>query len=429
MTRVLVIGGGAAAVAAAEEAVVTGPDITVIESSAHLAPDRTMFPYLLSGRCGLDEILGSGQESLLRRLGIEVLLGRRVQRVDPAAKSAQMSGPGTETDSMGFDSLVIATGSRNLPEDVRGTSKTGVFLLDTAEDYLSLGGSASRLTKVALLGSSAPLALLAAEQLSKKVSVVVFLNPGALERFSPAIWRRLARASISHGVAVVEGGLRSITGLNRVEAVVSSDSVTPCDAVAILPRSVPSLPAVPCRTGAGGGAMVDRAMRTSVPGIFAAGDCAEPRVGTGSIPFRLRSAALVMGRTAGRNAAGGRPSEAGLAGALGLRVFETELFAAGISYREGLSVGLDLVEMEDATDPSESAVTSSIVFERSSHRIYGAQATGPGALSLSDYLSSAVSSHTRLEEIVDQESPYPQLGHSPSPIRLTAGEFLKRLKE
>jgi pyruvate/2-oxoglutarate dehydrogenase complex dihydrolipoamide dehydrogenase (E3) component len=265
--------------------------------------------------------------------------------------------------------------------------------------------------------------------------VTLFLSAGALERFSPGIRKRVAAAAASHGVEVVDGGVQAIVGMNRVEAVISRDEVRPCDAVAILPSGTPSLPDVGCQKGSHGGAIVDRSMRTSSKGVFAAGDCAELRLGTGSVPLRLHSSALVMGRTAGRNSAGGGLAEAGLAGSFALEVFGTELCVAGIDVTEGRAVGLNLTEMEDDYEDGKDGASSegvrlaSMVFERDSHRVYGIQAAGAGSLSLSSQISAVVSSHARLEDIFYQESPYlPLAGREASPICLTAGRFLKRLR-
>jgi NADPH-dependent 2,4-dienoyl-CoA reductase/sulfur reductase-like enzyme len=194
------------------------------------------------------------------------------------------------------------------------------------------------------------------------------------------------------------------------------------------------MPEVDCAMGGQGGAVVDGSMRTSTDGVFAAGDCAELRVGTGSVPFRLRSSALVMGRTAGRNAVGGGLAEAGLAGSLALDVFGTELCTAGMGAAEGRALGLDLIEMEDdgaaGSDATpEGVFRASMVFERGSHRIYGVEVSGTGALSLSSYLSAVVSSRSRLEDVFYQESLYlPLLDEDASPICLTAGKFLARLR-
>jgi NADPH-dependent 2,4-dienoyl-CoA reductase/sulfur reductase-like enzyme len=435
MPRVLVAGGGAAGVAAAVEAATSGAEVRLFEASDRLAPNRSLLPYLLSGRCSQDDIWSNNPDELSEKFDIEVSFGQRISSVDAGAKYVRTAGFGHNSERHSFDSLVIATGSSCLPDEVKGISKPGVFVLEAPKDYLALARTIPNLSRVALVGPSAPLAFVAAEELSAAVKVTLFLSAGALDRFSPGLRKRVAAAAASHGVEIVDGGVQAVAGVKRVEAVISRDGVRPCDAVAILPRGSPSLPEVGCQKGSHGGAIVDRSMRTSSRGVFAAGDCAELRLGTGSVPLRLQSSALVMGKTAGRNAAGGGSTEAGLAGSFALEIFGTEVCVAGIDVTEGRAVGLDLIEMDDDEEiggdgaSSERVLLVSMIFETDSHRVYGIQAAGAGSLSLSSYISSVVSSHARLEEIHYLESPYlPTQDRETSPICLTAGRFLTRLR-
>ena len=424
MTRVLVAGGGAAGVAAAVEAARAGAKVSLLESSGRLAPNRGLLPYLLSGRCSADDVWTSDPDELSDGFGIEVGLGQRVRGIDAGSKTVKTAGAPRGHESRGYDALVMATGASCLAEQVKGISKPGVHVMNDPEDYLSLARSVPDLSHVAVLCSSAPLGLVTAQELSAGVKSTLFL-PGALGRFSPGIGRRIAESAAAHGVEVVDAGVQAIVGMKRVEAVISRDVVRACDAVVVLPRSAPSLPDVDCRRGTHGGAIVDRSMRSSSRGLFAAGDCAELRLGTGSVPMRYQSSAKVMGETAGRNAAGGGLAEAGLSGSLALEVFGTQLCVAGLDIAEGRAIGLELDQMED----DGGSFRTSMAFERGSHRVFGVQAEGEGALSLSVYISAVVSSHATLEQVAHLESPLPPLsdGRAP-PIRLTAGRFLSRLR-
>src|SRR5208282_5663030 len=94
MPRVLVAGGGAAGVAAAVEAATFGAEVRLLESSERLAPNRSLLPYLLSGRCSRDDIWSSDPDELSEKFDVEVSLGQRIRSVDAGAKSVQTSGLG-----------------------------------------------------------------------------------------------------------------------------------------------------------------------------------------------------------------------------------------------------------------------------------------------------------------------------------------------
>jgi pyruvate/2-oxoglutarate dehydrogenase complex dihydrolipoamide dehydrogenase (E3) component len=227
----------------------------------------------------------------------------------------------------------------------------------------------------------------------------------------------------------------AIVGTRRVEAVISAGMVYPCDGVVVLPRSSPLLPEVDCLLGDHGGVLVDRSMRTSSKDIFAAGDCAELRLGSASLPSRLHSSSRVMGEVAGLNAAGGT-ARADLAGSMALDVFGVQVCAAGIDVEEGVRAGLDVARADSEDEGGRgdgvlaADIYASVVYDRSTRRVHGIQVAGPGALSLSEYASLAVSSGAGLEALAYHESPYlPNFNEDKSPIALTASKVLARVQE
>ena len=131
-----------------------------------------------------------------------------------------------------------------------------------------------------------------------------------------------------------------------------------------------------------------------------------------------------MGEVAGLNAARGSV-QANLAGSVAMRLFGAEVCAAGIDAEEGVRAGLDAVRVDSEGED----VRISIVYDRTTRRVHGIQAAGPGALSLSEYASFAVASGASLEELAYHESPYlPGLNNDSSPIGLTAGRGLTLLE-
>lgn len=416
--KVLVVGGGAAGVAAAAAASASGADVTLLEGSDTPGPNRALFPCVLSGECP-PERLRADASSLLRS-GVELRFNERVQSVDPSSHVRTGSG------RFDFDSLVIATGSRHLDVETKGTSKPGVFLLRSLDDYVALSRSMAGLSHVAVAGS-VPLSLMVAQILSQGSKVRAFIGQSGLRRFSPGVRGAIARAAAANGVELLNADVGAVVGTGRVEAVVSSGRVYPCDGVVILPRGTPALPQTVCRMGNHGGLLVDRWMRTSSKNVFAAGDCAELRLGPASVPCRLYSSARMMGDVAGINAAGGAV-QARLAGCLAMRLFGVEVCAAGIEAEEGARIGLDTVRVDsEVVDDLSGAnpVYASVVYDRSTRRVHGIQVAGAGALSLSEYASLVVALGVSLEELAYHESPYlPGFNRDRCPIALTAGKAL-----
>lgn len=418
MTKVLVSGGGVAGIAAAISASMTGAQVTLAERSGTLAQNRCLLPSLLSGAATQAEMRLADPCDLSERFGIEVRLGEHIVSVDSASGCAR-----TRRGCLTFDSIVLATGSVSLPDDLKGASKHGVAVMRSVDDYLGLSEALGGVSHLALIGTL-PVSLLLAQAIAGRCRVSVFLGSGTLPQFTRRVLGRVSEAASPRGVRLFFEPVDSIVGVRRAEAVVAAGAVHPCDGVAIVPRTAPSLPSVGCARGGNGGALVDESLRTSCRGVFAAGDCAELRCGSGSLPSRLHSSSIAMGEAAGVNAAGGT-AKASVSRCIALELFGVELCEAGLDVRGARRLGLDAVEFESHFGEGE--LETSLVYDRVTRRLYGVRVAGRGALSLSGYASLAVSSGARLDDLAYQESPcLSRLGCRRSPISLTAGWAIGR---
>jgi NADPH-dependent 2,4-dienoyl-CoA reductase/sulfur reductase-like enzyme len=349
-----------------------------------------------------------------------VRLGDQVSSIHASSGLARIRG-----GRVGFDRAIIATGSRAVLDNVRGVSKKGVFTLRALEDYLALSESLGGLSSIAISGPI-PLSLILAQALSRVARVSVFVGGGTLQWFTQRVLGAVSESASSMGARLLFQPVDAIVGVDRVEAVVSSGEVHPCDGAVILPRSLPCLPSVDCVKGDHGGAVVDDSMRTTSPIVFAAGDCAELRCGLGSFPSRLHSSSLSMGEVAGVNAAGGA-ARASISRCLALDLFGVEVCVAGLDADGARRAGLDAVEFDALGENGEP--DTSLVYDKVTLRLYGVQLAGRGALGLSDYISLAVASGTSLGDLAYQESPFlPSFNRDKSPISLTASRALTRAR-
>ena len=98
---------------------------------------------------------------------------------------------------------------------------------------------------------------------------------------------------------------------------------------------------------------VDEYMKTNIPDIFSAGDCATARnyVTNKDMYLPLGTTANKQGRIAGENAAGGNATFRGIAGSAITKVFDLFVGKTGLTSEEALKNGFDPVEdiIEDIT--------------------------------------------------------------------------------
>jgi NADPH-dependent 2,4-dienoyl-CoA reductase/sulfur reductase-like enzyme len=441
MTKVVIVGGGVAGLAAALAASRLGANTTMVESSKKVGVSRALMPYLLSDGWAEDDLILPQAESL-SGAGVEVRTGETVSSVQHGARvirvgqsSSQPGGADRREASIRYDSLVICTGATSQVPQLRGLSKPNVFVLRGPEDYLKLSAGMEALQTVVVSGPI-PLALKLGEIIARKgKGVRVYCGREGLARQFPepvasAIRRQVSVSSKKAGVVLVDDSVDSILGVEKAEAISSSGSVQTCDGVVVIPRSVPAVPAVECEKGRDGGLLVDASMSTSLGGVLAAGDSAEFRFKSGSVPARLYSTSRMGGEVAGINAAGGRATAAA-SWAVEQTYFGLEFCSAGLSEVEALAMGLDArTETGESRDPSFSGsggtreTLVSLVYDRATHQVYGLQVAGWRASSLSSTASLIVSLGLTVERLVHMESPYsPGSSHEVSPIALTAGKI------
>ena len=215
--------------------------------------------------------------------GIELLRGRRVVTLDPSARTVNLDD-GTD---LGYDALVIATGSAPRPLRVPGGMLDGVHYLRTVADADALRTAAEAATTIAVIGGGWIGSEVAASlrQLGHDVSLVSN-RPRPLERvLGPEVAEVYRDAHVRHGVRLVVGQVTALLGAERVTAVQLADGQrVDADLVVVGVGAAPRLKLAQ-RAGLDireRGIGTDEYLRSSVPSIYAVGDVAaawHPRYG------------------------------------------------------------------------------------------------------------------------------------------------------
>ncbi len=443
MPEVVVVGGGVAGLSAALAAARYGAKTTIVESSGRVGLSKALMPFLLSEGWTEDDLI-LPQAASLSKAGVEARTGEtaisvqhRKRTVVVAPSSSRPSDDDRRQTRIRYDSLVICTGATSQLPQLRGLSKPNVHVLRWPADYLNLSDGLDSLQTIAVSGPI-PLALRLGEILTNRGKrVLVYCGKeGLSHQFSEAVATAIRRAvslrSKKGVVTLIDDSVDSVLGVQRAEAVASGGSVRTCDGVVVIPRSVPVVPAVDCEKGRDGGLLVDASMSTNLRGVFAAGDSAEIKFKSGSVPARLFSTSRIGGEVAGINAAGGK-SSAAPSWAVEQTYFGLEFCSAGLNEAEALAMGLDAAtengECKDAHFGGERErreTLVSLVFDKETHQVYGVQVAGWRASSLSSAASIIVSLGLTVEQLVHIESPYsPGSSYEVSPIALTAGKVLE----
>jgi NAD(P)H-nitrite reductase large subunit/ferredoxin len=312
--HVVVVGSSAAGIAACEAAREHAPDcsITLVTADASPQYSRPLLAYALAGRIGREELSWRADGYLATDLRVRVLSGVRATGLRSDAGPLVL-GDGMELD---FDALILATGARGAMPSIPGAHLPGVFPLRNLDDLEAVDRLVAPGRAAVVLGGGNVGLQTCEALLSRGMAVsVVVSSPHLLSQMVDAeAGHRVATLFMGHGLRVRTGcDAAEILGRGRVEAVrLQHGELLPADLVVVGKGITPN---VEWLRGSGirvnRGVVVDLSGRTSVPGIFAAGDCAEvadPLTGCSRISG-IWPVAYEMGRAAGAAAVGvERPS-------------------------------------------------------------------------------------------------------------------------
>jgi nitrite reductase (NADH) large subunit len=277
--RLLVVGGGMAALKLVEELVEQCPgryEIVVAAKEQHPPYNRVLLSSLLAGETQQADI-ELRPASWYPEKGVQLLGGVEASGLRPARQEVVLSN-GTR---LGYDRLVLATGSKAIRLPVPGHALSGVLTFRDLDDVSVLQGAGPGSRAVVIGGGL--LGVEAACGLAKRGLTVTLIHimPRLMERQLDARAAALLRAAVEgRGVAVVlEALTAAIEGDGKAERVVLKDGRTfPADLVVMAAGIRPETTlAESGGVEIGRGIKVDDKLETNWPGVYAIGECAEHR--------------------------------------------------------------------------------------------------------------------------------------------------------
>ncbi|MBN2576805.1 MAG: FAD-dependent oxidoreductase [Deltaproteobacteria bacterium] len=430
--RILIVGGAVAGPAAAIAARDADPnaEIVLLDRERHVGFAAGALPYYLSKEIrSLADLLEQPPEHLRKAHGIDVRLGVELLAVEPEKKRILVEVKG-EQQSLPYDKLVVATGARSLWPTLPPSNAPNVFGFRSPGDGKGVDGilRKRRGGRVAVVGGGA-MGLEAAEGFRRAGCQVAVIEKsshvldGDADGFHRLVEERLRKAGARlHRNATVaavsvdkSGAIKTLTLSSRAKLQV--------DLVVVTSGSTPNaeiLLAAGAQEGPSGSVLVDSALRTCLPDVFAAGACAAlPHAITGE-PVWLAQAgpAFRSGRAAGHNAATttGDPLRASVLETSLLRVFDsvsgrTGLDEAAAARFLGGEPAVGRIETtlpaRDACFRDQAPLRLRLLFAKADGRILGAQAFGTaGVDKLLDTLATAITAGMRLAQLAGLDLCY-----------------------
>jgi len=207
---------------------------------------------------------------------VALLTGKRVVSVDPAAHRVA-TGDG---ETIGYRSLIWAAGGSPRSLTCSGHDLTGVHAVRTRADVDRLIGELGATTRVVVIGGGY-IGLEAAAvltKLGKKVTVLEALDRVLARVAGEPLSRFYEAEHRAHGVDVRLGAMVDHIAEKDGRAVgvrLADGEFLPCEMVVVGIGIIPSVqPLLAAGAAGANGVKIDAQCRTSLPDIFAIGDCA-----------------------------------------------------------------------------------------------------------------------------------------------------------
>lgn len=349
----------------------------------------------------------------LRKQGARVLMQHEVTRVNVAARLVYVTDLTTQVAQvLHYDRLIMATGARHTLPNNAGQR---VMLCKDEAQAAELANTAHQAASIALIGGGYVGVELAESYAQTGHAVTIYesskqLLGSYLDADNAAtVADRLAQ----HGVVIhlntqvrafeetaAKVGIRTKKGLTEYDLAVATTGFTPTT----------ELVANQLTCDRHGALVVNAYGQTSMPEVYAAGDCRtslfNPSGQTAYVP--LASAALRQGYIAGLNACGERRRDFGTQASSGMLLFGLCVVTTGLTLHNAQKVvGLRPQAvtwqgtLRPAFMPDPQALTVTLVYDRLSRRILGAQLLSEHEVAQSaNALSLAIQNNNTIDDLV-----------------------------
>lgn len=423
MERLVVIGGDAAGMSGASQArrLRDADDLEIIafERGPFTSYSACGIPYWVSGMIeDRDALIARTPERFRDRYDIQVHTRTEVVKIDTDQREVTVHDlDSDELSQVSYDQLLVATGATPQRPPVPGLDHDGVLGVQTLEHGQHLLDVLERREpRTAVVIGAGYIGIEMAEAMKLRGIEVTVLDraPQPMASLDPALGEMIADAMREMGISVhleidverVEAGPDG-----WVQAVITSAGTFEADLVVLGTGTRPNADlaaAAEIPVGPSGGIRTDRQQRTSVEGVWAAGDCAETfhRVSQQPVSIALGTIANKQGRVAGSNLGGRYLAFPGVLGTAVTRVCQIEIGRTGLSERDAGAAGFEVVtaQIEALTRagyyPGTKPITIRTVAERGSGRLLGAQIVGEeGAAKRIDVFATAIWNEMTVDDL------------------------------
>jgi NADPH-dependent 2,4-dienoyl-CoA reductase/sulfur reductase-like enzyme len=424
--RVVIIGGVAAGMGAATQIRRKNPDIEifVFEQSEFVSYGLCGMPFFISGIIKNYEDLIVYKPSYFKtNRNIDVFTKHRVEKIDIEKREVIVSNleDGTEKN-ISWSKLLIATGARARKLNIEGSNLKNIFTFRDLNSAILLKNfiNERKPKKCAIIGSGLiGLALAEAFVLNNIKTYVIEKEEKILPIFSNDMSEIVLKELQKNGVEVFTNStVNAFIGKEEVEKISVNEKILDVDFVLL---SIGVIPNIELAKSAGieinslGCIKVNNKMQTSVPGIYAAGDCTNSYsiITKKEIYLPLATITDKQAQVAGNNIAGDSEIYNGTVGSVVEKVFNLEVARTGLTENEIIKEGYNYksIKIKGKSKagyyPKAKDLYLKVFVDLNSKKILGAEMIGEeGVAKRIDIIGTAIYAGLKIDQLYDIDFAY-----------------------
>ncbi|QOS76980.1 NAD(P)/FAD-dependent oxidoreductase [Paenibacillus sp. JNUCC31] len=342
--KLVIIGNGMAGVKCVEEIIALEPDsyeIVIYGNEPRPNYNRIMLSKVLQGEHSLQDII-INDWNWYKEHGIRLCTGEMVHRINTQANYIETESGIRET----YDILILATGSSPFVPPIPGIDKERVMSFRTIDDCTRMSEYSKEYRKAAVIGGGL-LGLEAARGLLHlgMEAVVVHNAPYIMNRQLDLKAASMLQQELeAQGMTfLLAKNTQKIIGRSQAQGLLFTDGSKLEAQVVVVAVGIRPNVDLARRSGiaTNRAIVVDDYMRTSVPGIYAVGECAEHR----GISYGLVAPLYEQGKVLARTLCGqDTPEYKGSIPYSQLKVSGVDVFSAGEISGEGLQTAIQTLD-------------------------------------------------------------------------------------
>ncbi len=391
--RIVIIGAHAAGVDAASAARKTDRqvEITIITEEQHPGYSRCGLPFVIGGQIPSFRDLIVFAPTYFQMMKINLKNETKATAIDTTKKTVETTGKDGKTETVSYDSLIIATGASSFTPPIKGREKQGVYSLRTLEDGEKIDQAIKKGAKTAIVMGAGLIGLetaIALHERGLKVTIVEMLPQVLPLPLDPEMAKMLQDMLEEKGIKVLTGkcveeflGTDTVTGIMAGGEKIEADLFLSAFGVRANTQLAVNAGIAVGETKA---IRTNARMETNIKDVYAIGDCAEVTnivTQRPSLP-QLGTVAVRTGKIAGINAAGGYSLFTGALGSAISRLFDTDCGWTGLNEVAAKKASFEVVTGTIASKtkadyyPGALPIKVKLVVEKESQRVIGAQIIG-----------------------------------------------------